>query len=113
MDTYEARMRMRDLAADALEIVGRFREGKAPSGDDRSRLRSMVQESRALLGDAGYPGEAAWRGLQRSSLGADTYFNEADTAYWLDVAGDLQTAIETLDSLVSGGLRDADLHIIG
>lgn len=113
MDTNEARMQMRDLAHDALAIVDRLAAGSEPAQGDRGSLREMALESRALLGDAGYPAEAAWRGIQRASIGADTQFEAPDPTYWDDVARDLRTAVETLENLVSGPRRDSDVHIIG
>lgn len=113
MNTQDARAQMKDLADEALEIVERVERGKPAGRVERSRLRAMAVEARGLLGDAGFPGEAAWRGLQRASIGLETAFEEPDASYWADVHQDLQGAIDTLNSLVHVGPRDADLHIIG
>jgi hypothetical protein len=104
---------MRDLADEALQIVERVERGKPAGREDRSRLRAMAIEARGLLGDAGFPGEAAWRGVQRASIGMETAFEAPDESYWADVHQDLQGAIDTLNSLVSFGRRDSDLHIVG
>lgn len=113
MDTQEARIQMRDLADEALEIVESLEAGTAAGRQQRSRLREMVGEARGLLTDAGYPAEAAWRGLQRASLGVDTSFDAPDQSYWADVHLDLQGAIDTLNSLVMVKGRDSDLRIVG
>lgn len=113
MNTQEARTQMRDLADEALEIVVEMEQGKSASRQDRSRLRDMVIEARGLLSDAGYPAEAAWRGLQRASIGVDTSFDSPDAGYWEDVRHDLQGAIDTLNSLVTVSYRDSDLFIVG
>jgi hypothetical protein len=113
MDTYEARLRMRDLAHDALDVVERRQAGASAGREDRSDLRQMATESRSLLGDAGYPGEATWRAIQRASIGLETAFEEPDRSYWEDLADELRQAIETLDNLIGVGRRDADVHIIG
>ena len=113
MDTYEARLTMRDLAHDALDIVERREAGTAASRDERASMRGMAVEARSLLSDAGYPAEASWRAIQRASIGLETAFDEPDRSYWTDLAGDLRMAIETLDNLVSVSKRDADIHIVG
>ena|SRR5947209_2123635 len=113
MDTYEARITMRDLAHDALDVVTRRESGVATNREDRAQIRQMASEARSLLGDAGYPGEAAWRAIQRASIGLETAFDEPDRTYWEDLATDLRDAIETLDSLVGVSKRDADIHIVG
>jgi len=114
MNTQEARIRMLDLAREALEIVEGFEQGARPTREEKNELREMVIEARDTLPDAGYPGEAAWRGLQRASIGTDTFFEESDPAFWQDVIQELQTAAEVLESLVSPGFRrETDFHIIG
>jgi hypothetical protein len=114
MDTFEARMSMRDLAVAALAIVERLAEGKPAESDTRSRLRQMLTEGRALLADAGYPGESTWRGLQRASMGLDTLFDQSDPLSWEDVAEELRTGLQTLESLVGQGQRpDADIYVVG
>jgi hypothetical protein len=113
MDTQEARMRMRDLAREAEDIVGRRARGEAAMPRDQAALRQLVGEARTLLADAGYPGEAVWRGLQRATIGYDTAFDREDPGYWRELAADLHEAVETLDSLVSPRGREADVHIVG
>jgi hypothetical protein len=73
----------------------------------------MASEARTLLGDAGYPAEAAWRAIQRASIGVETAFEEPDRSYWEDLTDELRGAIETLDNLIGVGRRDADVHIVG
>jgi hypothetical protein len=114
MNTQDARREMESLAAEALAIVSRIREGRAPSLDDRNNLRRMASEARALLAEAGYPGEAVWRGLQRSSMGTDTNFDSHDSGYWQDVVDELERGAATLASLDSSrSFRDVDFHIVG
>lgn len=77
-------------------------------------MREMGSEARALLADAGYPGEAVWRGIQQASMGIDTLYGEPDRFYWDHVADDLRAGLQVLDSLLSiGQARDVDLHIVG
>ena len=114
MDTFEARTLMRDLAQEGLEIVNRFIGGAAPRPEEKRRLREMVLEARRSLADAGYPAEAAWQGLQRASIGADTLLDSEDPSFWQSVAGDLEAGIGTLDALVGMGVRrESDFHIVG
>lgn len=113
MDTQEARMRMLDLTKEALDIVEDFESGAQPTREEKHELREMVLEARDTLPDAGYPAEAAWRGLQRASIGTDTFFDETDPLFWQDVVQELRTAAEVLESLVSPGFRrESDFHII-
>jgi hypothetical protein len=114
MDTYEARLLMRDLAHQGLELIDRFRAGTAPRAEDKRRLRELVLQARGALADAGYPAEACWRGLQRASIGAETLLDGADGAYWENVAEELRDGIETLNALVSPTFRrESDFHIVG
>lgn len=114
MDTTEARTQMRDLAREALDIVERVVQGQPIAGAEREGLRRLVLQSRTLLADAGYPGEAVWRGLQRAAIGAETHFDQSDPAYWADVATELQAGVATLESLVSPTWRsEPDVRIIG
>jgi hypothetical protein len=114
MDTTEARIQMRDLAHEGLAIIDRLAQGQTISGSDRERLRGLLVDARALLADAGYPGESVWRGLQRAALGVETHFDRSVPAYWADVAGELRAGMATLDSLVAPAWRsEPDLHIIG
>lgn len=113
MDTFEARLLMRDLAISALEIIGNLGD-LPPRGENARRLRELASEARGVLSDAGYPAEAAWHGLQRASIGANTALDEYDLGYWTDVAEDLQRGIDTLQSLVSPHSRpDTDIHLVG
>jgi hypothetical protein len=105
---------MESLATEALAIVRRIREGRAPSSDDRNNLRRLASDARALLAEAGYPGEAVWRGLQRASMGTDTNFDSHDSGYWQDVVDELEQGAATLASLDSSrSVRDVDFHIVG
>lgn len=114
MDTFEARLRTRDLAEEALEIVERMVRGDRPRREDKQRLREMQAEARSYLPDAGYPAEAAWRGVQRASIGLETVGDEPDALYWQDVAQELKAGRDTLASLVSTGRRrESDFHIVG
>jgi hypothetical protein len=114
MNTQDARLEMGTLAIQGLAIVDRIRQGRAPSIEDRNNVRRMANEARSLLAEAGYPGEAVWRGLQRSSIGTDTNFDSYDSSYWQDVANELEQGAATLASLDSSrGFRDIDFHIVG
>jgi hypothetical protein len=114
MNTYEARTRMSEIGHRAISIVERLSGGVVATYDDRTSLRSMAVESRELLAEAGFPGEAVWRGLTRASIGVDTALSEADTFFWVDVLEDLTGGTSTLDDLVSPHLsREVDFRIIG
>lgn len=113
MNTNEARMRMRDIALEAQQIVDTQARGEPLPGRDRGTLRDLATEARSLLADAGYPGEGVWRGLQRATIGMQTGLDREDRSYWRELAADLGASIETLDSLVAPRGREADVHIIG
>jgi hypothetical protein len=114
MDTYEARTRMCDIGRGALTIALELSSGAAPTTADKANLRRMLLEARSLLADAGYPGEAVWRALHRSSIGADTTLDQPDASYWQDVAGSLEAGIATLESLISSHpARETDFRVIG
>lgn len=112
MDTYEARRQMRDLARDALDLLDEVADGDTSLSDALIELRKMELEARTLLADAGYPGEAAWRSLQRGvqALAAD----ERDAGLIEEVRSSLQETIATLDSLTGATTgRDSDFRIVG
>ncbi len=105
---------MQALADEGLVIVRRLGDGKALSLSERNSLRRMANEARSLLSEAGYPGEAVWRGLQRASIGTDTNFDSHDASYWQDVIQELEHGGDTLASLDSApSHRDVDFHIVG
>jgi hypothetical protein len=114
MNTYEARSRMSEIGHRAIVIVERLRDGASPDYEERSSLRQYAVESRELLAEAGFPGEAVWRGLTRATIGVDTSLSGSDTYYWQDVLDDLAGGTTTLDDLVSPLLgREADFRIVG
>lgn len=112
MDTFEARRRMRDLAQETLVLLDEIDNGGTSLSDALTQLRSKESEARSLLVDAGYPGESAWRALQRAAIalrsdGEDPQLRE-------EVVADLGNAIETLDSLTTApSERDSDFRIVG
>jgi hypothetical protein len=105
LNTFEARVIMRDLARTAVEMVRAIEGGRSPTPEDRLRIRDLVAQARGSLTDAGYPGEAVWRGLSRASIGMDTLGGEPDPLFWHDVAAELQAGLDTLDTLVSTDFR--------
>jgi hypothetical protein len=112
MDTNEARRRMRDLAREALNTLENDAADAGPRGEAGYRLRAMEQEARVLLADAGYPGEAVWRALQRASQASqsDAQSDSPDS----DALVDLREALETLESLTAAASeRDSDFRIVG
>jgi hypothetical protein len=114
MNTQDARRDMGSLATAGLAIVKVIGENRTASAEDRNNLRRMASEARALLSEAGYPGDAVWRGLQRASIGAETNFDAFDPSYWQDVLDELERGAAVLSSLDSlGSVRDADFHIVG
>lgn len=113
MNTTEARFYMRDIGNQALEAVERHVKGEPATTEERLLLRRLTSEARESLTDAGYPAEAVWRGIQRAGIGVETLSGEPDRFYWENVADDLRAGLETLNSLLSGPIRDIDLHIVG
>jgi hypothetical protein len=114
MNTYEARSRMSEIGHRAIDIINRLRKGDSASFEDRSRLRSFAVESRELLTEAGFPGEAVWRGLTRASMGVDTSLSSADPYFWQDVLDDLGGGTTTLDDLIAPHFNSgADFTIVG
>lgn len=114
MNTQEARARMREIGMDALRSVELCAQGTVLRVEERQQLRQMGVEARSLLADAGYPGEAVWRGIQQASMGMDTLYGEFDRFYWDYIVEDLKAGLQVLDSLLSPGIaRDIDFHIIG
>jgi hypothetical protein len=113
MDTLEARRDLRDVARSAIAVVERAEVGREPNPEDREALRKAAARARELLRDAGYPGEATWRGLSRASIGVDTLDGPLDHTFWHDVAEELRSGLETLDNLVtSDRMRESDVHLI-
>lgn len=113
MDTQEARSYIRDLAGEALQLIEAWEPGIAPP-KDKLRLRELASDARTALPDAGFPAEAAWRGLQRASIGTQTSLDQTDKVYWEDVVAELHAGVDTLDLLVSpGASRESDFRIVG
>lgn len=114
MNTYEARMYMRDIAREALVIIELPSHGTMPTVKDRRRLHEMATEARGALGDAGFPGEAVWRVVQRASIAVDTSGDQPDTDYWRLLLEELQTGLDTLNSLVSPDFgREVEFRVVG
>jgi hypothetical protein len=114
MDTYEARMVMRDIARESLEIVERMVSSHSPAYAERRRLRELSNEARQALADAGYPGEAVWRAVQRASIAIETSGEQADPVFWNEVSRDLESGVDTLDMLVAPPIGDnVDVHLVG
>jgi hypothetical protein len=114
MNTQEARIGLRDLAREALAIVEEIERGHAPSPQARLDLHRLASEARALIYDAGYPGEATWRGLSRASMGADTLVDAPDPTFWNDAAEELRIGVETLEALLTSGIRhETDFPLVG
>jgi hypothetical protein len=112
MDTNEARRRMRDLARETLEILDSAVAEDGPRGKAISRVAEMEQESRALLADAGYPGESVWRGLQRARLALEA--GGEDQALELEASAEMRESLERLDSLIAAASeRESDFRIVG
>ena len=104
---------MRDLAALAITITTRLASGEVATRDHAEQLRAMVVEARGLLAEAGFPGEAVWRGLQRADIGIQTALGGSDAGYWLDVSDDLTSGMQVLENLVgSHTTRDVDFRIV-
>ncbi len=114
MDTTEARIQMRDCGRRGYEALQRFLSGNSSREETAERLRRVTGESRAVLADAGYPGEGVWTSLRRSTAGLDALIEASDAAYWDDLLYDLATATDVLDSLVASPAgRNVDFRIVG
>jgi hypothetical protein len=114
MDTTEARRRICDLAREGLDVLDSSSSGPVPGRGAALRIREIADQARALLTDAGYPGESVWRGLQRARVGLDAVEDLQDVAYWQDVRDELTEAVEHLDELLATRAgRDSDFRIIG
>lgn len=114
MNTLEARIHMRELARDGLERVRTIVATNEITIDDRDVLRRLSVSARTVLADAGYPGEASWRALQRAAIGLDTGGPSLDLAYWQSLESDLVEAMETLDVLLGANVqRDSDIRVVG
>jgi len=114
MNTLEARIQLRDVAQRGLELTRQIVARNRVEPDARTGLRALALEAREALVDAGYPGEATWRALQRASIGAETSNGDLDANFWSALSDDLASAIETLDSLLGPSReRDSDVRIIG
>jgi hypothetical protein len=114
MDTFEARMQMRDLGREVLVVVERVLPDGEVRSTDIQTLRRVTTESRALLSDAGYPAEGVWRAIQRASIGMETHLGESDRLFWSDILEQLRIGVETLESLVTPGeAREPDFRIVG
>lgn len=105
---------MRDLALRMVTMIEGWREEPETARYRAAGVRESAAEARALLGDAGYPGEAVWRGVQQVLMGLDSDPVDLDSNYWELVAEDLTAASDSLDALVSTGTRrEADFRIVG
>ena len=114
MNTLEARLQLKDLAQQGLELTRQIVARNGVEPDVRVLLRSLALEAREALADAGYPGEATWRALQRASMGAETATGDLDLVFWMTLSDDFASAIEVLDSLLGPSRdRDSDVQIIG
>lgn len=113
MDTQEARIVMRDLAERGLAAVDRYRarddSGLIPVVD----IRGLQVKARAVLADAGYPGEGVWQALNHAYFGIEVYGEPAESAYWGDIEAELRSGIATLDGLLMPPGLSADFPIIG
>lgn len=114
MDTFEARQRMRELAAAGLELVNRFGCGETSMRTAAEQARALSTEARTVLADAGYPGESTWRALQRTESGLSSLVEPPLPEYWDDITIELSDAGEALDRLLTIPVaRDADFRIVG
>ena len=103
---------MRDLAQDALDLLDDMANGASDRTQAATELRKMELEARALLADAGFPAEAAWRALQRAAQALA--LPDPDPAVVEETSHSLTDAVATLDSITAGPAeRDADFRIIG
>ncbi|GAC1508507.1 MAG: hypothetical protein NVS2B16_05450 [Chloroflexota bacterium] len=114
MNTNEARIHMRDLALGGVEAIRVIVEIRKINFDQRNALREYAASARSALSDAGFPGEATWRALQRAAIGLDTGGPSIDPAFWQSVQSELEEAVTALDSLLGGNVqRDSDMRIVG
>lgn len=109
MDTYQARRQMRDLAQQAFDLM---EDQAIPAGAALAELSEMEARARSLLSDAGYPGEPAWRAIQRSKRLVDLGLQDPEQR--AEFVDDLRQAVERLDSLLGAStMKDTDFRIVG
>ncbi|SRR5579884_282068 len=95
MNTTESRRRLAELTRQALRIVERLRPGEPATAADSVEMRDILREAREVAYDAGYPGDAAWRALLRTSV----YINGttvADEETWADAREALTDGLQAL-----------------
>lgn len=112
MDTYEARSQMKNLAQETLDLLEEVARGDTTRSDAIVEVRKMELEARGLLVDAGYPGEAAWRGLQRTGIALQDAHDDLSTL--TEAIAQLSDAVATLSSLTTTSPESGpDFRIIG
>jgi hypothetical protein len=113
MDTYEARIRMLDLARHGSAIVEGFEVDSPPTADDAAKLRELAADARTLVSDGGYPAEAAWRALDRAASSLIAQEPDPEGARWQPIGLELQSACASLESLLGSTRRETDFRIVG
>ena len=113
MDTFEARHQMRELARRGLALVEGFVRDGSPTPESSSALRAIAADARALVPDAGFPAEAAWRALAHAANALVAMEPDPEGLGWLEIVDELRVAVDGLDSLLGSARREADFRIVG
>jgi hypothetical protein len=96
MNTIEARRRLGELTARAIEIVQYLADGDPVSASNSIEIRDILREAREVAYDAGYPGDAAWRALLRTNVYITAPPTTVDGQFWADTIQDLREALQNL-----------------
>jgi hypothetical protein len=108
MNTLEARGRLAELTASAIEIVGRLAAGSPVTAANGIEMREILREARDIAYDAGYIGDAAWRALLKTNVYVTTPPTTVDMEFWGDILLDLRDAWTMLTGLTDVVLAEAE-----
>lgn len=99
MNTIDARQRLVELSERTITIVEKLASGQAISSQDASDMRDILGDARAAAYDAGYPGDAAWRALLRTSVYIAAPPIDVEMEFWSEMLEDLEEGIRGLVSI--------------
>ena len=105
MNTLEARRRLAELTARAIDIVRYLADGDPVTAANSIEMREILREARDVAYDAGFIGDPAWRALLKTNVYVTTPPNSVDLQFWADILADLQEAWSTLT-----GLNDSEVE---
>lgn len=105
MNTIEARRRLAELTSETISIVMRLAAGGSISAADGVRMREVLAEARMIAYDAGYPGDAAWRALLRTSVYVSAPPTDVDREFWVDMLENLREGLAQLSHVTETGVE--------